>query len=133
MPDMETRTYPIEQLQEFSTRVFLHFGVLESDAHPLAGRRMVEEPYRMLLSHHHRGDHVSRGGGQEFRCEVVSETVLIRLRRADGLGRRRGYFVQCNQIECQYVDENKPPCPLHVGMFSEEIQAREEARGRRDE
>jgi hypothetical protein len=31
------------------------------------------------------------------------------------------------------VDENKPPCPLHVGMFAEEIGAREEARGRRDE
>ncbi len=87
----------------------------------------------MLLSHHDRGDHVGRGGAREFRCKVVSETVLIRLRRADGFGRLRGYFIQCNQTECQYVDENKPPCPLHVGMFAEEIRAREEARGRRDE
>ena len=87
----------------------------------------------MLLSHHHGGDHLSRGGAREFRCEVVSETVLIRLRRGDGFGRPRGYFVQCNQTECQYVDENKLPCPLHADMFSQEIQAREEARGRRDE
>jgi hypothetical protein len=59
--------------------------------------------------------------------------VMIRLRRADGFDPARGYFVQCNQSDCQYVDENKPPCPLHVGMFSEEIRAAEEARPRRDE
>ncbi len=76
---------------------------------------------------------MSRGHEREFWCEVVSETVLIRLRRADGFGRLRGYFVQCNQTDCQYVDENKPPCPLHVGMFVEEIRAAEEARGRRAE
>ncbi len=76
---------------------------------------------------------MSQGHGREFRCEVVSETVLIRLRRANGFGRSRGHFVQCDQSECQYVDENKPPCPLHVGMFTEEIRAAEEARSRRDE
>ena len=76
---------------------------------------------------------MSRGHAREFGCEVVSEMVLIRLHRADGFGRPRGYFVQCNQTECQYVDENKPPCPLHVGMFAEEIRVAEEARGRRDE
>lgn len=94
---------------------------------------MVEEPYRELLSHHHRGDHVSRGPAQEFWCKVVSETVLIRLRRPGGFGRRQEYFVQCNQPDCQYVDENKPPCPLYVGMFAGEIRAAREARGRPDE
>ena len=79
------------------------------------------------------GNRVSRGNAREFRCEVVSEMVLIRLRRADGFGRLRGHFVQCNQTECQYVDENKPPCPLHVGMFAEEIRIAEEARGRQEE
>ena len=64
---------------------------------------------------------------------MVSETVLIRLRRSNGFGRQRGYFIQCNQTDCQYVDENKPPCPLHVGMFAEEIKVAEEARGRRHE
>ncbi len=71
---------------------------------------------------------MSRGGAREFWCTVVSESVLIRLRRADGFGRQRGHFVQCNQAECQYVDENRPPCPLHTGMFAEEIKAAEAAR-----
>jgi hypothetical protein len=71
---------------------------------------------------------MSRAGKREFWCPVVSEHVLIRLRRADGFGRRRGYFVQCDQSECQYVDENLPPCPLHTAMFAEEIKAAEAAR-----
>jgi hypothetical protein len=58
--------------------------------------------------------------------------VMIRLRRADGFEPSRGYFVQCNQSECQYVDENKLPCPLHLGMFSEEIRVAEEGRAHRD-
>jgi hypothetical protein len=71
---------------------------------------------------------VTRGRAREFLCEVVSETVEIRLRRAGGFGRPQEYFVQCNQVDCQYVEENKPPCPLHVGMFADEIKAAEEAR-----
>ncbi len=66
---------------------------------------------------------MSRGREREFECKVVSETVLIHLRRSNGFGRPQGYFAQCNQTECQYVDENKPPCPLHAGMFAEEIRA----------
>jgi len=71
---------------------------------------------------------VSRARWKEFWCTVVSERVLIRLRRVDGFGRERGYVVQCNQAECQYVDENLPPCPLHTGMFAEEMKAAEAAR-----
>jgi hypothetical protein len=76
---------------------------------------------------------LSRGRAREFWCEVVSETVLIRLKRHGGFGRSQGYFVQCNQVDCQYVEENKPPCPLHVGLFADEIRAAEEARARRTE
>ena len=76
---------------------------------------------------------MSRSRAREFWCDVVSETVLIRLRRPGGFGRPPGYFVQCDQTDCQYVDENKPPCPLHVGIFADEIRAAEEARGRREE
>src|SRR3989442_12249996 len=36
MADLESRTYPIEQLREFSTRVFEHFGVSAGDAHQAA-------------------------------------------------------------------------------------------------
>jgi hypothetical protein len=76
---------------------------------------------------------MSRKAGREFWCTVVSESVLIRLRRADGFDRERGHVVQCNQSECQYVDANEPPCPLHVGMFAEEIKAIAAARSWRDE
>jgi hypothetical protein len=76
---------------------------------------------------------VSRGRAREFWCEVVSESVQIRLKRQGGFGRQQGYFVQCNQLDCQYVEENKAPCPLHVGLFAEEIRAAEEARAQRRE
>ena len=76
---------------------------------------------------------MSRGRAREFFCEVVSEPVLIRLRRSPGFGRAQGYFVQCNQVDCQYVDENKPTCPLHVGMFADVIRAAAEARAQRSE
>jgi hypothetical protein len=76
---------------------------------------------------------MARGRGKEYWCGVVSETVLIRLKRPGGFGRPQGYFVQCNQADCQYVEENKPPCPLHVGMFADEIRAAEEARAVRRE
>jgi hypothetical protein len=71
---------------------------------------------------------VSRGNAREFWCPVVSEQVVIRLRRASGFGPQRGFFVQCNQAECQYVDKNEPPCPLNLGMFAEEIKAAEAER-----
>ena len=69
--------------------------------------------------------------GREFWCHVVSEAVLIQLKRPVGLRQLSGYFVQCNQADCQYVEANKPPCPLHVGMFSDEIKAAEVARAAR--
>ena len=76
---------------------------------------------------------MTRGRAREFYCNVVSETVSIRLKRPAGFGRPQGYFVQCNQLDCQYVEENKPPCPLHVSMFADEIRAAEEARARHAE
>jgi hypothetical protein len=59
---------------------------------------------------------------REFQCPVVHEAVMIRLRRNDGFDRRAPFFVQCNQTECQYVEKNEPPCPLHLSMFAEEIR-----------
>jgi hypothetical protein len=68
---------------------------------------------------------------REFWCPVVSERVLIRLTRPTGLRPTTGYFVQCNQADCQYVEANEPPCPLHVDMFAEEIKAAEALRAAR--
>ncbi len=74
---------------------------------------------------------MNRSRGREFWCPVVQESVQIRLRRSSGFGRPKGYFVQCNQLDCQYVEENKPPCPLHTDMFADEIRAADEARRER--
>ena len=74
---------------------------------------------------------MSRGRAREFWCVVVSESVMIRLKRQGGFGRQQGYFVQCNQAEFQWVDANAPPCPLHPGMFTDEIQADEALRAAR--
>jgi hypothetical protein len=64
---------------------------------------------------------------------VVSETVVIRLKRRGGFGGSSRFFVQCNQDDCQHVERNEPPCPLHPGMFEQEVRAVEEARlARRD-
>jgi hypothetical protein len=77
---------------------------------------------------------VSRAQAREFWCPVVSETVLIRLKRPGGFGGPSTYFIQCNQEDCQYVEANKPPCPLGPAMFEEEIRAAETARlARRNE
>jgi hypothetical protein len=70
---------------------------------------------------------------REFWCPVVSEPVLIRLTRPKNLRGSGDHFVQCNQTDCQYVEVNAPPCPLHVGMFAEEIRAAEAARATRRE
>jgi hypothetical protein len=59
-----------------------------------------------------------------FRCDVVSETVSITLRRSSSLEGRGRLFVRCSEKDCQYVDVNEPPCPLTLALFSEEISAR---------
>ena len=74
---------------------------------------------------------MARSKPREFLCPVVSERVSIRLRRSTGFGRPAGYYIECDQVDCQYVDENKPPCPLTVDMFADEIRAAEDERTRR--
>jgi hypothetical protein len=62
-----------------------------------------------------------------FQCSVVNETVQIRLKRDTSFG-RSGYFVQCDQTDCQYVEKNELPCLLHVDMFVNEIREIEQRR-----
>jgi hypothetical protein len=78
-----------------------------------------------------RENPMRRGQARDFWCEVVSEAVSIRLKRSVGLSQPSAYFVQCNQVDCQYVDANKLPCPLHVGMFDDEIKAADAVRAAR--
>ena len=43
-------------------------------------------------------------------------------------------YIQCNQFDCQYVDENVPPCPLSLDLFADVLKDREERRkARKDE
>jgi hypothetical protein len=76
---------------------------------------------------------MSRSQPRDFWCPVVSESVSIRLKRPGRFGGSSTYFVQCNQVDCQYVEENRPPCPLHTGMFADEIRLAEDARAARRE
>ena len=66
---------------------------------------------------------------KNFFCPVISENVKIVLKTKTSLSRiTEEIYVQCNQFECQYVDENVPPCPLTLNLFAEEIKEREERR-----
>jgi hypothetical protein len=72
---------------------------------------------------------------KDYFCEVVSEDVKIALKVKPTLSRKltTELFVQCNQIDCQYVNQNAHPCPLHLELFAEEIANREEKRKARKE
>jgi hypothetical protein len=75
------------------------------------------------------------GKKRPFDCEVVQETVSIRLRnrRVGGFRGTDEPFVQCDQRDCQYVEENAPPCPLTLALFADELDARRErAKERRE-
>jgi hypothetical protein len=67
---------------------------------------------------------------QDYFCAVVSEDVKIALKNKPSFGRKPSneLFVQCNQLDCQYVDLNQYPCPLRLDLFGEEIERRENNR-----
>ena len=63
---------------------------------------------------------------KDYFCSVVSEDVEIALKNKPSFSResKNELFVQCNQLECQYVDHNQSPCPLSLDLFAEEIGKR---------
>ena len=67
---------------------------------------------------------------KDYFCTVVSEDVEIVLKNKPSLSfKSKGeLFVQCNQLECQYVDLNQSPCPLRLDFFAEEIAKRKKKR-----
>ncbi len=64
---------------------------------------------------------------KDYFCTVISENVKIVLKNKRSFSResKNELFVQCNQLECQYVDLNQSPCPLRLDLFAEEIEKRE--------
>ena len=67
---------------------------------------------------------MTRPPSKPFRCDVVSETVTISLRRRTPFGGTTQFFVRCSEVDCQYVDANEPPCPLTLDLFAAEIAER---------
>jgi GGDEF domain-containing protein len=64
---------------------------------------------------------------KDYFCTVVSENVEIALKNKPNFtsqSSKNELFVQCNQLDCQYVDLNQSPCPLRLNLFSEEIEKR---------
>ena len=65
---------------------------------------------------------------KSFRCDIVSETVTIALRRRTTFGGKAQFFVRCSESDCQYVDVNEAPCPLTLDLFADEVRQREAPR-----
>ena len=63
---------------------------------------------------------------KKFFCTLVSEDVEIALKKRFSLSPEQNnkQFVQCNQLDCQYVNLNQAPCPLHLDLFAEVIEKR---------
>jgi hypothetical protein len=53
----------------------------------------------------------------------MAERVSIRLAWRFGQTGPNAHYVQCDQLDCQYVGDNQPPCPLSVLLFLDEIKA----------
>jgi hypothetical protein len=64
---------------------------------------------------------VSRVRPRDYWCDVMAEHVSIRLVWRLGRTGPDAQFVQCNQVDCQYAGDNKPPCPLSVLLFVDEL------------
>ena len=54
---------------------------------------------------------------RDYWCDVVDERVSIRLTWRFGHTGPDAHVVVCNQADCQYADDNRPPCPLSVQLF----------------
>jgi hypothetical protein len=52
-------------------------------------------------------------------CRIARASVQVTLRHGHGLQEPGRLYVRCEERECQYVDINEPPCPLHIDMFRE--------------
>jgi hypothetical protein len=70
---------------------------------------------------------VKRLRPRDYWCDVMAESVSIRLVWRFGHTGRNAQFVQCNQADCQYAGDNAPPCPLSVVLFFDELEPGTEA------
>jgi hypothetical protein len=68
---------------------------------------------------------MARSPSKPFHCSVISENVSIALRRRSSFRGDGKLYVQCSEVDCQWIDANEPPCPLTLDLFADEIKARE--------
>ena len=71
---------------------------------------------------------MARSPSKPFHCSVISENVSIALRRRSSFRGDGKLYVQCSEVDCQWIDANEPPCPLTLDLFADEIKAREAQR-----
>src|SRR5580765_1529499 len=71
---------------------------------------------------------MARSPSKPFHCSVISENVSIALRRRSSFRGDGKLYVQCSEVDCQWIDANEPPCPLTLDLFADEIRAREAQR-----
>jgi hypothetical protein len=95
-----------------------------SDPAPCGSAQSGAKREKMRVREHS----VNRLPSKPFRCEVVSETVTIALRRRAALDGNNQLFVRCSELDCQYIDTNEPPCPLTLDLFADEVRERQRRR-----
>ena len=62
---------------------------------------------------------------REILCPIADTRVRIRLRGGRTFAEPGSLYVWCSERDCQYVDQNREPCPLRVEMFDGEIPYRQ--------
>ena len=70
---------------------------------------------------------VRRMRPRDYWCDVVAERVSIRLTWRLGRTGPDAHVVLCNQADCQYAGDNRPPCPLSVVLFHDLTEPHESA------
>jgi hypothetical protein len=81
---------------------------------------------RSTVSTKGRRNPLANRRAKNYFCTAISESVQITLKNKPSFSgeSKTELFVQCNQLECQYVDLNQSPCPLRLDLFAEEIERR---------
>src|SRR5262249_20527066 len=73
---------------------------------------------------------MARSPSKPFYCTVISENVSIALRRRSNFRGDGKLFVQCSEVDCQWVDANEPRSPLPRELSAAEVRAGEPRRAR---
>jgi CheY-like chemotaxis protein len=55
--------------------------------------------------------------GHQIHCAIAEKSVTVAVRAGGGFREPDGVYVRCSERDCQYVDLNRPPCPLRPNMF----------------